>query len=157
MSNITNHYAEGSCIFEAGSSQNGDITITGPIYQGTASPVPPASPGASTSAPAFPPSQGAAGLTPSSLHLSTTRGTKIDFIRVINTLYELGFFTDDKGGRISKKDVMTTLGLAVGLDLSNYDNDLARSLSDSTRLDKHLAIFHRMLTKMEDIFNAYGG
>ena len=34
MSNITNNYAEGSCVFEAGSSQNGDITITGHIYQG---------------------------------------------------------------------------------------------------------------------------
>ena len=34
MSNITNHYAEGSCVFEAGSSQNGDVHITGPIYQG---------------------------------------------------------------------------------------------------------------------------
>ena len=36
MSNITNHYAEGSCVFEAGSSQNGDVHITGPIYQGGA-------------------------------------------------------------------------------------------------------------------------
>lgn len=34
MSNITNNYAEGSCVFEAGSSQNGDVHITGPIYQG---------------------------------------------------------------------------------------------------------------------------
>ena len=39
MSNITNHYAEGSCVFEAGSSQNGDITISGNIYQGGAKPV----------------------------------------------------------------------------------------------------------------------
>ena len=38
MSNITNHYAEGSCVFEAGSSQNGDVHITGPIYQGGAVP-----------------------------------------------------------------------------------------------------------------------
>ena len=38
MRNITNHYAEGSCVFEAGSSQNGDVHITGPIYQGGAVP-----------------------------------------------------------------------------------------------------------------------
>ena len=36
MGNITNNYAEGSCVFEAGSSQNGDITISGNIYQGGA-------------------------------------------------------------------------------------------------------------------------
>lgn len=39
MSNITNNYAEGSCVFEAGSSQNGDITISGNIYQGGARPL----------------------------------------------------------------------------------------------------------------------
>lgn len=38
MANITNNYAEGSCTFEAGSSQNGDITISGNIYQGGAKP-----------------------------------------------------------------------------------------------------------------------
>lgn len=93
----------------------------------------------------------------SPVHLSTTRGTKIDFIRVVNSLCELGFFTDDKGGRISKKDVMTALGNAVNVDLTDYQNDLSRSLSDSTKLDKHLAIFERMREKMEEVFNNYGG
>lgn len=32
MSNITNNYAEGSCIFKAGSSQNGDVHITGGTF-----------------------------------------------------------------------------------------------------------------------------
>lgn len=100
----------------------------------------------------------ASGNTASSpVHLSTARGTKIDFIRVVNCLYELGFFTDDKGGRISKKEVMTALGSAVNVDLSTYDNDLSRSLSDSTKLDKHLAIFERLRAKMEEVFNNYGG
>lgn len=35
MANITNHYAPGSCVFQAGSSQNGDIHITDcTFYQG---------------------------------------------------------------------------------------------------------------------------
>lgn len=46
MSNITNNYAEGSCVFEAGSSQNGDVHITGPIYQGGAKPTGDAAKGA---------------------------------------------------------------------------------------------------------------
>lgn len=94
--------------------------------------------------------------TASAVHLSTARGTKIDFIRVANSLYELGFFTDDKGGRISKKEVMTALGKAVNIDLSTYDNDLSRSLSDSTKLEKHLSIFDRLKEKMIDVFNSYG-
>ena len=93
----------------------------------------------------------------SPVHLSTTRGTKIDFIRVVNTLYELGFFTDDKGGKISKKEVMIAVGKAVNIDLTEYQNDLSRSLSDSTALEKHLRIFDQMRRKMEDVFNAYGG
>lgn len=40
MSDITNNYAEGSCVFEAGSSQNGDVHITGgTFYQGGAKPL----------------------------------------------------------------------------------------------------------------------
>lgn len=144
MSNITNNYAEGSCRFEAGSSQNGDVHITAPIYQGGAKPSGEESLNDSFSL-------------ASPVRLSSARGTKIDFIRVLNTLYELGFFTDDKGGRISKKEVMTALGAAVGIDLTTYDSDLSRSLSDSTKLDKHLAIFDRMREKMEEVFNNYGG
>lgn len=145
MSNITNHYAEGSCVFEAGSSQNGDVHITGGTFiQGGAKPEAEETVNDSFSA-------------ASPVRLSTARGTKIDFIRVVNCLYELGFFTDDKGGRISKKEVMTTLGAAVGIDLAAYDNDLSRSLSDSPKLEKHLAIFDRLKDKMQEVFDAYGG
>ena len=93
----------------------------------------------------------------SPVYLSTVRGTKIDFIRIMNCLYELGFFTDDKGGRISKKDVMAALGKAVNVDLTDYQNDLSRSLSDSTKLEKHLAVFNRLRDKMEEVFDNYGG
>lgn len=110
---------------------------------------------ASDNAGAAPPASDAPAASP--VHLSTARGTKIDFIRVMNCLYELGFFTDDNGGRISKKEVMTALGAVVGIDLSNYDNDLSRSLSDNTKLEKHLAIFDRMKEKMMEVFNSYGG
>lgn len=144
MSNITNHYAEGSCVFEAGSSQNGDITISGNIYQGGVKPETEETVNDSFSV-------------ESPVHLCTTRGTKIDFIRVVNSLYELGFFTDDKGGRISKKDVMIAVGKAVNVDLTEYQNDLSRSLSDSTKLEKHLTIFDRLKDKMVEVFNNYGG
>lgn len=37
MADITNHYEAGSCVFEAGSTQNGDVHITGGnYYQGGA-------------------------------------------------------------------------------------------------------------------------
>ena len=153
MSNITNNYAEGSCVFEAGSSQNGDIMISGNIYQGGAR-------NNDNDAFRYGNPSTDLGQTPSTespVCLSTTRGTKIDFIRVVNSLYELGFFTDDKGGKISKKEVMIAIGKSVNVDLSEYQNDLSRSLSDSTKLEKHLTIFDRLKEKMEEVFNNYGG
>lgn len=35
MGNIINHFADGAIRMEAGSTLNGDVHITGPIYQGT--------------------------------------------------------------------------------------------------------------------------
>lgn len=90
----------------------------------------------------------------SEVYLNQRKGTKIDFIRVINALYDLGFFTEESGKKIPKKTVFTTIGLALNIDLSGYDNDLSRSLSDSTAMEKHLKIFHDMLQRMTDIFNS---
>ncbi len=90
----------------------------------------------------------------SNIHLNSATGKKIDFIRVMNTLYELGFFLNSQGSRITKKEFFTTIGKTVNIDLSKYDKDLSRSISDSTALDKHLCIFNDMRQKMIDIFNS---
>lgn len=50
---------------------------------------------------------------------------------------------------------MIAMGQAMNMDLSGYDKDLSRSLSDSTKLEKHLRIFENMLQKMTDIFNMH--
>ena len=60
----------------------------------------------------------------SSVYLSPVRGKKIDFIRVVNVLYELGLFTDKDGVRCTKKEAFRAFGRAVNLDLSNYNKDL---------------------------------
>ena len=88
--------------------------------------------------------------------LSKERGFRIDLIRVINVLYLLGFFTGKDGRRITKKEVFLAIGKAVNADFSSYDVDLSRSLSDSTKLQRHLSIFDRMKEKMEEVFNNFG-
>ena len=89
--------------------------------------------------------------------LSKERGIKIDLIRVVYVLYKLGFFTGKDGRKITQKEVFSAIGKAVNVDLSSYDSDLSRALSDSTKLEKHLSIFDRMKEKMEEVFNNYGG
>ena len=71
-------------------------------------------------------------------------------------LYLLGFFTGKDGRRITKKEVFSAIGKAVNADFSSYDVDLSRSLSDSTKLQRHLSIFDRMKEKMEEVFNNFG-
>lgn len=91
----------------------------------------------------------------SPVYLNDKRGMKIDIIRVLNVLYELGSFVGKNGEPLAKKDFMLTMGKAINVDLSTYDKDLSRSLSDSTKLDKHLDIFNKMLVKMEEVFNRH--
>lgn len=90
----------------------------------------------------------------SKVFLNGQRGKKLDIIRVFNALYELDFFKNESQNKISKKEVFETLGRFLNIDLSNFHNDLSRSLTDSTALEKHLKIFEDMENKMENIFNS---
>jgi hypothetical protein len=65
----------------------------------------------------------------SSIYLSAKKGIKIFFIRVINILCELFFFTDKNGGRATKKEVFRVFGNALNIDLSTFHNDLSVSKS----------------------------
>jgi hypothetical protein len=40
------------------------------------------------------------------------------------------------------------------LDLSDYDKDLSRAMSDSTKLEKHTRVFEDMKQKMIEIWNS---
>ena len=88
----------------------------------------------------------------SSIYLSPVRGKKIDFIRVVNVLYELGLFTDKDGVRCTKKEAFRAFGRAVNLDLSNYNKDLSRALNDTTTRERQLQIFKDMRQKMAEIY-----
>ncbi len=94
------------------------------------------------------------GATESPVWLIDEKGAKIDIIRVLNVLYELGKFKGKDGAKLTKKDFFATMGKAMNIDLSNYDKHLSRSTSDSTKLEKHLRIFDEMRQKMESIWNS---
>lgn len=92
--------------------------------------------------------------TESPIYLSTAKGQKIDLIRVLNVMYEQGRFKGKDGRRLTKKEFFTWMGKVLNVDLSDYDKDLSRSLSDSTKLEKHLKTFDDMKEKMIDIWNS---
>ena len=86
------------------------------------------------------------------IYLSKERGRRLDMIRIINVLIEMGFFMDDDGKKATKKAVFSVFGNAINTDFSNYSNDLSTSLADSTSMKKHLKIFEEMLEVMKKIF-----
>ena len=90
----------------------------------------------------------------SPIYLNKAKGQKIDLIRVLNALFELGCFKGKDGSKLTKKEFFTEMGHNLHIDLSDYDKDLSRSMSDSTKLEKHLKIFEDMKQKMTDIWNS---
>ena len=92
--------------------------------------------------------------TESSIYLNKAKGQKIDLIRVLNAMFEMGCFKGKDGAKLTKKDFFTEMGCILHIDLSDYDKDLSRSMSDSTKLDKHLKVFEDMKQKMIEIWNS---
>lgn len=88
----------------------------------------------------------------SKINLSPTKGMKVNFIRVINVLTEMGFFIDENGNKSSKKDVFATFGQSINKDLSTFQNDLSTTKSISNSDMKSLTkIFEEMLDKQRQI------
>jgi hypothetical protein len=88
----------------------------------------------------------------SNLQLAPQKGLKVNFIRVINSLCELAYFTDRKGNNITKKEVFKTFGNAINQDLSTFQNDLAvTKAAANSDMKSTLAIFQQMYTKQQEI------
>ena len=90
----------------------------------------------------------------SPVYLNMAKGQKIDLIRVLNVMFEQGRFKGKDGVKLTKKEFFTEMGRMLHIDLSNYDNDLSRAMSDGTKLEKHLRVFDEMKQKMEEIWNS---
>ena len=90
----------------------------------------------------------------SNLQLSTKKGFKVNFIRVINCLCELSFFTDKKGNDITKKEVFEIFGKAINQDLSAFQNDLSTTKAAAkSDMKNTLSIFEQLYAKQQDINN----
>ena len=88
----------------------------------------------------------------SNLQLANKKGIKVNFIRVINTLFELSFFTDKQGNDITKREVFDIFGKVINYDLSTFHNDLATTkAAANSDMRSTLVIFEQMYTKQQEI------
>jgi hypothetical protein len=88
----------------------------------------------------------------SNLFLSFKKGTKVNFLRIINCMCELGFFADKNGNSISKKEVFSIVGQSINQDLSSFHNDLSSAkAAANSDMKSAFAIFELMHTKQQEI------
>lgn len=89
----------------------------------------------------------------STIRINEKKFAKIDLIRIINAMYDIGFFASTEGKKKIKGQCMVTIGNALNVDLGDYSNGLSSSMQDGSKIDKHLEIFKLMAEAMEDYFN----
>lgn len=63
------------------------------------------------------------------VRLNAGAGRKLDFLRVLVALHEAGYFTDEVGGLIDRKDVFAAFGEVLGLDLDRANANLSEGLN----------------------------
>ena len=56
---------------------------------------------------------------------------KINLIRIINAMWEKGYFLDANGVKMDKKDVFSILGDVLGVNLKDYAQSLSGSIGDN--------------------------
>lgn len=79
----------------------------------------------------------------SGLRLVDQKGAKIDFIRVINAMWELGFFRGPDGLILPKLTVMKAFGNFLEIDLSDYYKDLNQAF-DTSKPEPNIRIFKQL-------------
>ena len=89
----------------------------------------------------------------SKLYLNPEKGRKMNMIRIILVLWDMGYLVDEHGHKAKKKDVYEAFGSLLNTDFAHFNSDISASLADGSSMDKHIRVFEEMQEKMKQIFN----
>lgn len=78
--------------------------------------------------------------------------SKIDYIRIINALSELRCLQKEDETYPTKQDVMKAFGDLVGIDLSNYTNDLNKAFNTNVTIEQNVEIFEKLKSKTQELY-----
>jgi hypothetical protein len=78
--------------------------------------------------------------------------SKIDYIRIINALYELRCFQDEEDRYPTKQEIMTAFGNLVNIDLSDYSNSLNKAFNTNVGIEQNVDIFEKMKVKTTELY-----
>ena len=80
----------------------------------------------------------------SGIYWSNEKGMRIALIRIIYSVCQMNLIYDKFGNKVADKQVFDAFGQFFHMDLSRYNNDLTRAMSDNTSLEKQTEIFQLM-------------
>ena len=91
----------------------------------------------------------------SGIRLKKDRGIRVNFLRFVYALFELGFFETSDGSKLTKKKVFQVFGQALNENFSAYSNDLSQSKRVNTLMDTQTNIFRKMEKVIRDHFDIF--
>lgn len=77
------------------------------------------------------------------LEVSFDAVSKIDLIRILNSLHEMNFIKKSNHTDLTKQEFMESFGEFLNVDFSKYDSNLSQALNESS-LESNLKIFEKM-------------
>jgi hypothetical protein len=78
--------------------------------------------------------------------------SKIDYIRIINALYELRCFQNKDETYPNKIDVMTAFGNLINIDLSDFSNNINKAFNSNVSIEQNIEIFDKLQKKTKDLY-----
>lgn len=72
--------------------------------------------------------------------LNAGAGRKLDFLRIVLAMHEMGFFTDVAGGEVDRQDVFNAFGDALGMDFDRANANLSEGMNHWSP-DKRAEVF----------------
>ncbi len=74
------------------------------------------------------------------VRLNMGAGRKLDFLRIVLAMHEMGFFTDVAGGEVDRQDVFNAFGDALGMDFDRANANLSEGMNHWSP-DKRAEVF----------------
>lgn len=78
------------------------------------------------------------------IRFNDATGNRINFYRVILSLFKCGFFMDPKGGKTTMKDVFESFGKMLGDDFKGFHKNLSEASKDNDDSKAPTAIFDEL-------------
>jgi hypothetical protein len=83
--------------------------------------------------------------------MNLKKGAKVDLIRIFVAMYDNGFFESETKQKVDLINVMKSLGDVLGMDLSDYQNNLSDAFN--SKIETNLKVFDTLKQAIQKRYN----